>query len=184
MKSGSPKDFLLPIDVTCMQTIEGALAQQITRAEFEDIMKPVAKKAKTKLRAEGHRWQPLWSWDHVALHEDIDWDKVGISKQHRVPLGVRAPDMHKPIEHVFAFLKRRLHAELYRCSYKLSPIEAQSKLKQIFYEQVKASSVAADVSSLPDVYKLVSTPCNMAVHLSDGSWKCGTDGNWAPRAYR
>jgi hypothetical protein len=43
--------------------------------------------------------------------------------------------------------------------------------------------MAADVSSLPDVYKLVSTPCKMAVHLSDGS-ECGTYGNWAPRDYR
>jgi hypothetical protein len=37
-----------------MQTPEGALAQQITRDRFKDNMKPEAKKAETKLRAEGH----------------------------------------------------------------------------------------------------------------------------------
>jgi hypothetical protein len=167
-----------------MQTLEGEVAKQITREEFQDVMKQVVLKAKAMLATGGCRWQPLWSWDHVSLHEDIDWHVVGIDKRDRVPLGVRAPDMHKPIEHVFALLKRLLHAELYRCSYDITSREAQQKLKDIFYSKVKPEHVAADVASLPTVYKLVSTPCNRAVHLPDGSWKCGTGGNWVPRAYR
>lgn len=104
-----------------MQTLEGEEAKQITRQEFEDLMKQVGIKVKEKLRAKGAHWQPLWSWDHVSLHEGIDWHRVGLTANQRVPLGVRAPDMHKPIEHVFAFLKRALHYELYKGSYQLTP---------------------------------------------------------------
>lgn len=160
------------------------MAQQITRQEFEDIMKEAVKKVKAMLAANNARWTPLWSWDHVALHEHIDWARVGIPRVQRVPLGVRAPDKHKPIEHVFAFLKRQLHAELYRCSYTMTPSQAQQKQRDIFYGQVTPASVAADVATLPCVYKLVSTPCNQAVFLPDGNWKCGTGGDWVPRAYR
>lgn len=167
-----------------MQTLEGEEAKQITRQEFEDLMKQVVIKVKEKLRAKGAHWQPLWSWDHVSLHEGIDWHRVGLTANQRVPLGVRAPDMHKPIEHVFAFLKRALHYELYKGSYQLTPTVAQQKLRQIFYNELKAKSVAADVASLPYVYKLVSTPCNQAVCLPDGTWECGTGGNWAPKAHR
>jgi hypothetical protein len=37
--------------------------------------------------------------------------RLALAAQQRVALGVRAPDMHRVIEHVFGSCKPKLHAE-------------------------------------------------------------------------
>jgi arylamine N-acetyltransferase len=158
-------------------------ALTITREEFEDVMAEVHKKVLKMISDKGQSWQPLYSWDHTALHENVDYSRMGFSKQQRVALGVRAPDMHKVIEHVFGYIKPRMHARLYQADYKVTALECQRLAKRVFMEAALAEKIKKDVASLPLTYKVINTKkgesfvVGKKVHF-------GTGGDWPPSTYR
>lgn len=163
----------------------GEPAQTITREEFEDILKAVHIRILQMIRDRGMTWTPMYSWDHTNLHENINYGKVGFAAQQRVALGVRAPDMHRVIEHVFGYCKPKLHAELYRLDYQADGKKCQELTKEVFYNNVTANKVQADVAKLPLVYKIISTPEGQSfVYQPNGKMYQGSGGNWVKRAYR
>lgn len=148
-------------------------------------MKAVHIKILGMIRAMGLNWTPMYSWDHTNLHENIDWAKVGFAKEQRVALGVRAPDMHKVIEHVFGYCKPKLHAELYKLDYQADGRKCQQLTKQVFYNNVTANKVKADAAKLPLIYQIISTPEGQPfVYQPDGKMYQGSGGNWVKRALR
>ena len=117
----------------------------------------VHKKVLKMISDKGQSWQPLYSWDHTALHENVDYSRMGFSKQQRVALGVRAPDMHKVIEHVFGYIKPRMHERLYQADYQVTALECQRLAKRVFMEAALAEKIKKDVASLPLTYRVIST---------------------------
>jgi len=147
-------------------------------------MYSVNQKVLQMIRESGQDWQPLYSWDHPNLHENVNFDRVGFRKDQRVELGVKAPDMHKAIEHIFNQIKPRLHSELHRSNYKVTGRMAQNMARDIFYRNITAASVKADVESLVDTYKFISKPPTERFQDRHGVWHVGTGGGWAPKGFR
>ena len=171
--------------VACLQIISGERdAYTITREEFEDFLAAAHKKVVEKIAEGGVRWEPLYSWDHTALHENINYERVGFSKQQRVQLGVRAPDMHKAIEHVFGYIKPRLHARLYQADYQATAVQCQNLAKQVFMETALANRIGRDVATLPLTYRVISTPKGQWFKDGKGKVHYGTGGDWPPATYR
>lgn len=166
-----------------MQTTKGDVAQLIVREEFEDILEQVHLKVLQKIRERGETWTPLYSWDHTNLHESINFQKVGFSAEQRVDLGVKAPDMHQVIEHVFGDMKRRLHARLQKESYKVTGRQCQVFAKNIFENEITAEGIAQNVVGLPLVYQMISTAKGLSF-IYNNKMYVGTGGDWIPRFWR
>lgn len=171
--------------VACMQIISGEReAYTITKEEFEDFLAAAHKKVVEKIAEGGVRWEPLYSWDHTALHENLDFKRVGFSRHQRIQLGVRAPDMHKAIEHVFGYIKPRLHARLYQADYKATAVQCQQLAKQVFMETALADRIGRDVATLPLTYQVISKAKGKWFQDKKLKWHCGTGGDWPPATYR
>lgn len=135
------------------------------------------------IRDKGETWTPLYSWDHTNLHENINYEKVGFSEQQRVALGVKAPDMHQMIEHVFAIMKQRLMVDLQRENFKVTGRQCQVMAKRIFYNQITTKGLAELQQRLPLVYQMISTEKGQAF-IYNNKMYVGTGGNWVLRAWR
>jgi hypothetical protein len=171
--------------VACLQTIqEGREAKAITREEFEDILKKVHQKVLQMIAARGENWTPLYSWDHTNLHEKINFQKVGFSEQQRVALGVRAPDMHQVIEHVFGYMKQKFHVKLLQQGYKVPGRRCQQIARDIFYSVVTPQGIAGNVARMPLVYKMISTAKGQFFVHTDNKMYVGTGGNWVTKPWR
>lgn len=147
-------------------------------------MKAINQKVLAEIAKRGETWEPLYSRDHPSVHEHINFERVGIKKEQRVALGVKAPDMHKVIEHVFGQIKPKLHAALYRHKYRVTGELAQSIAKDLFMTQVTAASVSADVQTLPDTYRCIATSVGSTWRDRHGLSHMGTGGDWAIKGFR
>lgn len=155
----------------------------IVMEEFEDILKQVHLKVLQKIRERGETWTPLYSWDHTNLHENINYEKVGFSEDQRVALGVKAPDMHQMIEHVFGIMKQRLMVELHLKNFKVTGRECQEMAKSIFKTQITADGLASLQKRLPLLYEMISTEKGQTFYHNNKMY-AGTGGNWALRYWR
>lgn len=168
-----------------MQTIrDHKEAKTITREEFEDILKVVHQQVLQKIRDSGEHWEPLYSWDHTNLHEDIAYPRVGFRENQRVKLGVKAPDMHQVIEHVFGAVKRNFMAQLYRVDFKITGASAQKLCREVSEQTINKEGIKSNLDKLPLLYKIIATAKDQQFTHTDGKRYLGVGGDWAQKRHR
>lgn len=100
------------------------------------------------------KWR--FSYDNDKVHIGADLSSVGILEKDRFALPPCSSDMHKTVEHVHAWLQAQMQKWLETVEQqKLTPEMCQEQLEHIFYQQLKPSSIAADVASLKDTYQAI-----------------------------
>lgn len=105
---------------------------------------------------ETRTWQWKFSYDNDKVHMGADLSTVGIHKSDRFSLPPLSSDMHKAVEHVHAWLQAQMQKWLETMEgQKLTPEMCLEHLNHIFYQQLKASSIAADVATLKDTYQAI-----------------------------
>lgn len=116
----------------------------------------------------------VWfSWDNATWHKDISVLKAdGMPTVNQLPLPPLSHDLHKVIEHVIGNLKRK--AVRHVVTHKLKDVkQIKDAVEKIFYEEIKAESLQADIMSLRDTYKIVASKVE----------KGGTAGGWPAPHY-
>lgn len=105
----------------------------------------------SRILSRGQKWR--FSYDNDKVHTGADLTSVGILEKDRLALPPCSSDMHKTVEHVHAWLQAHMQKWLETVEQqKLTSEMCQEQLQHIFYQQLKASSIAADVASLRDTY--------------------------------
>lgn len=121
-------------------------------------------------------WEPIFSFDKPKIHKRALSDLLPalgvVEGQNTFPLPRYGGDVHKVIEHVHGVLTKYMHKVLSRVRTKEQPAFYRETLEDRFWD-IKASSVARDVASLPQTLRIIASP------VSAG----GTGGDWAPRPY-
>lgn len=142
----------------------------------------------------GH-W-PFIQMDNNAIQAGIDISSLNtnhkpdgpftaIPKGQLILVPTYSPDCNRAIEHQFGSGKGRLHCNLYKAPTLVNTgQELQAAVLQAFVKEMTPDSVAADVSSLPLLWKILSTPEGVRM-CEDGSVSyVGTGGGWPPHRYR
>ena len=83
-----------------------------------------------------------------------------------------SPDFHRIIEHVHATAAKAFRKELRELASRRSSKFYQELYEKVFYREVKASSVQADIRGLKQLWQHVKTP------TAEG----GSGGNWPPNS--
>jgi len=154
-----------------LQTKDGYPAQSITSAEFTQVMEKIKAALQnpdnSSRLSRTQKWR--FSYDNDKVHIGADLSSVGILEKDRFALPPCSSDMHKTVEHVHAWLQAHMQKWLETVEQeKLTPEMCQEQLKHIFYQQLKPSSIAADVASLKDTYQAI----------------IAADGGYPPKKYR
>lgn len=126
--------------------------------EFEDIMGQLKatmdKPEMTKLLRRGEKW--LYSWDNDKVHKGADLTKVGIQDADRFPLPELSSDMHKVVEHVHAWLQKKMQQWLESHEgTKITVQQCKAELTRLFERELEAESIKRGVASLNATYQAV-----------------------------
>jgi hypothetical protein len=141
-----------------LQTKRGREAQGITSAEFTDIMAQLreilqSRENSIKLRR-GEQW--LYSYDNDKVHMGADLTEAGIMPVERFDLPACSSDMHKAVEHIHAWLQFKMQLWLEQQEEQRLTVDAcKAELERLFFHELKASSIAADVATLKDTYRAI-----------------------------
>ena len=126
--------------------------------EFKNVMSMIKAAAESPenmaLLHRGESW--LYSWDNDKVHRGADLAKVGFTEADRFDLPELSSDMHKVVEHVHAWLDRKMQQWLEaRGDAAVDIDEAMEELKRLFMQCYPKSAVQKDVDSLKETYKAV-----------------------------
>jgi hypothetical protein len=157
-----------------MQTTKGVPAKGCTKMEWVDVMTRIKAAIAEKLRAlpaagdGSFGGVARYSFDNDKIHQDIAAQaqlKVGGSK--RVPLPPYSHDIHRVVEHTLGRLKTAFNKWLYSHPAALSMAQYMAALEHIFFTTQTPAIIAADVATLPSVYRAIQE----------------AKGNWPDRVY-
>lgn len=158
-------------------------ARGTTKREFIDFCKTAVAVINAKLADETCRkaWEeaglkgvkPTISFDNPNIHGgEKNWGNImaacGMTKRQRFPLTKYSPDIHRIIEHTHARLVRDFQEWLDTHDGDFDLPAYKVKLIQLFYEKQTAKVIAADVSTLRELYSEII--------------KAG--GGWPPKRFR
>jgi hypothetical protein len=130
----------------------------VCSAEFEYLMKTLKEKMDSdemqdRLRR-GERWR--YSWDNDKIHQGADIAKMGIREDERFELPELSSDMHKVVEHVHAWLQRRMGEWMEeKDDEKITVVECMAELRRLFEQELSLESIRDNVKSLKATYKAV-----------------------------
>lgn len=125
-----------------------------------------------------------YQWDNNSIQVDADTERMGLDPSARVHLPEYSPDMNKPIEHVFAQLKRSIMEELAKHEGEhITPALAQRITTKCFKALNKAS-IQKDISSLPLTWRVIAADQDTTITGPGGKLWCGTGGNYPPAELR
>jgi hypothetical protein len=110
------------------------------------------------------------------------------SKQ-RVHIPTYSPDMNRPIEHIFGFIKPKVRAHIYQryehyTSDAAGAKDLQSIVMQVFEKELVAGAVERDVKGLPLLWHVISTPWGEEHTDERGDIHLGSGGDYPPAYYR
>lgn len=136
-----------------------------------------------KMNAAG-RMAVRFCYDHNKIQESADPVKMGILPGEILPSAKYSPDMHKPIEHAWAQLKKEVEKQLLQPrARELTAADAQALVRKCFFGLSRAG-IFKDVCSLPVTYCVIAGERGSSVQGPDGADHTGTGGDWPPREYR
>lgn len=126
----------------------------------------------------------MFCYDHNKIQESADPVKMGILPGEILPSAKYSPDMHKPIEHAWAQLKKEVEKQLLQpCARELTAARAQALVRDCFFGLSRAG-ILKDVCSLPVTYCVIAGERGSKVEGPDRAEHTGTGGDWPPREYR
>jgi hypothetical protein len=125
-----------------------------------------------------------FSWDNNSIFKSADLQRMGLQPADKVALSEYSPDLHKPIEHVFAQLKHAVQEQLLQPrSQPLTAAEAQQLVYDCFMA-ISTESIRKDVDSLPVTYHVVAGDKGVVSQGPDGRYHMCSGGDWPARQYR
>lgn len=113
----------------------------------------------------------LFSFDNASIHESaMEWradrsglmQMMGFKREQRIPLSPYSPDLHRTIERAHARATTAFHKYLYANPSVNTISEYKFHFERIFKDVNNAAVIAADVSTLPELYHWV--------HAHNGEW--------------
>lgn len=127
--------------------------------------------------------------DISTLQYDNEPDIMLDPATQRVDLPTYSPDMNRPIEHVFGFVKPRVRAHIYeRYEHYVSGAAGAKDLQaiviQVFEKELVPEAVAKDVAGLPLLWHIISTPWGEEYTDARGDIHLGSEGDYPPAHYR
>ncbi len=110
------------------------------------------------------------------------------SKQ-KVHLPTYSPDMNRPIEHIFGFIKPRVRAHIYEryehyTSSAAGAKDLQTIVMKVFEQELVPGAVERDVEGLPLLWHIISTPWGDEYTDPHGDIHLGSEGDYPPAHYR
>jgi len=107
-----------------------------------------------QLLRRGEKW--LYSWDNDKVHQGADLTKVGFTAADRFELPELSSDMHKVVEHVHAWLQRKMQQWLEeQDGQKVTVQQCKAELTRLFEQELTTESIKQDVASLTATYQAV-----------------------------
>jgi hypothetical protein len=180
-------------------------AKGTTEEEFKDNLYLIVKKFHDKTKqynideklGDAH-CDPILCYDNNKIHAiaDIstlqyeDRDPIVLDPAiQKVNLPTYSPDMNRPIEHIFGFVKPRVRAHVYERfeHYVSGPDGAkdlQTVVMHVFEHELRSGAVARDVTGLPLLWHAVSTPWGDDYTDEGGDIHMGSGGDYPPAHYR
>ena len=136
----------------------------MTAEEFEDCIWDLKLTLDDIWEKTGDGSQPHWllSIDSDSAHTRARLQERGIWAGERLfPLAFLSPDMHKVVEHVHAWLTKKMHAWLRsRAADKPTPRQCMMQCKE-FFSQYPRASIQADVDSMQATYAAIQQQAGM-----------------------
>jgi hypothetical protein len=180
-------------------------AKSTTSEEFTDNLYKIVQKFEHKTKEynkandKGDKADaPVLCYDNnkiqrIADISTLEYDdepviKLDPSKQ-RVHLPTYSPDMNRPIEHIFGFIKPKVRAHIYEryehyTSSAAGAQELQSVVVKVFEKELVAGAVKRDVEGLPLLWHVISTPWGEEYTDDKGDIHLGSEGDYPPAHYR
>lgn len=145
-------------------------------------MAEMVNQLKPKVQAAGLKFNV--SFDNVNFQKGASLEYMGLQPDEKLPLPRYAPDMHKPIEHVWAQVKHDMQNVLLQPrDTPLTALEAQQLMVQCF-QRVDAGGIFRDVCSLAVTYHVIQGDEGASLQGPDGQLHVCTGGYWPSRRYR
>lgn len=166
-------------------------AKSTTSEEMSDLLYKTA----TRFHDKTGSW-PYIQMDNNAIQAEIDISCLhtnhyqdgpytAIPADHLIRVPTYSPDCNRAVEHQFANGKGRLCCGLYHAKAVInSGQELQKALLDAFVKRMTSGSVAADVATLPLLWKILSTNEGVRVCEDGGETYVGTGGGWPASPYR
>jgi hypothetical protein len=144
--------------------MKGQVAKDLTAAEFREIIEDL--KAVLDERSNRKKLKPTQHWilsiDNDSRHHAARLHTHGVwLNQDRLDLPPLSPDMNKVVEHVHAWLTKKMHAWLRsRAADKPTPRQCMMQCKE-FFSQYPRASIQADVDSMQATYAAIQQQAGM-----------------------
>jgi len=140
------------------------VAKDLTAAEFREIIKDMkavlCQRSNRKKLKDGEHW--ILSIDNDSRHHAARLHTHGVwLNKDRLDLPPLSPDMNKVVEHVHAWLTKKMRSWLRsRAGNKPTPHEAMKQCKE-FFSQYPMESIQADVDSVKATYAAIQQQAGM-----------------------
>lgn len=168
----------------------GDVAQGTTEEEFKDNLYHIVHRFQQKTAGT----PPILCYDNNKIQAIADISELRFDNkpvihvdvaQQKVDLPTYSPDMNRPIEHLFGFIKARVRAQLYKDYAKyIDPKALQAMVFKVFNEQLVKGAVERDVAGLPLLWHIISTPLGSEHTDAEGDIHPGTGGDYPNSQYR
>lgn len=180
-------------------------AKSTTSEEFLDNLYKIVEKFQEKTKKYNHEKglgdkadDPVLCYDNNKIqrianistlkYEKCPDIKLDESKQ-KVDLPTYSPDMNRPIEHIFGFIKPRVRAHVYEryehyTSSKAGAKDLQTVVIQVLEKELVPGAVERDVAGLPLLWHVISTPRGEEYTDEKGDIHLGSEGDYPPAYYR
>lgn len=180
-------------------------AKSTTEEEFKDNLYKIVQKfqRKTKQYNKDNNLgsepdAPVLCYDNNKIQRIADISTLKYDNEpdisldpeaQRVDLPTYSPDMNRPIEHVFGFIKPRVRAHIYeRYEHYVSSAagarDLQAIVIQVFEKELVPEAVEKDVAGLPLLWHIISTPWGEEYTYMRGDIHLGSEGDYPPAHYR
>ena len=126
----------------------------------------------------------LFCYDHNTIQATANMEKMGIQPGEMLESAKYSPDMHKPIEHAWGWLKHSVQQQL--LAPKAKPLTALAA-QQLVYDpwlRLPKAGVLKDVETLPLTYMVICGDAGEAAFDDNGNPHTCSGGDWPERAYR
>jgi hypothetical protein len=117
-------------------------------------------------------------------HNTADKEKMGIQPGEVLESAKYSPDMHKPIEHAWGWLKESVQQQLLAPKAKSLTARAAQELVYNTWLRLPKAGVFRDVETLPLTYMVICGAAGEAREDDHGNPHTCSGGDWPARAYR
>lgn len=168
----------------------GDAAHGTTSQEFLDNLYWIVHNFQQKTNGQ----KPILCYDNIKIQKIADIKELKFPGRPTIQIDVEkqklhmptySPDMNRPIEHIFGYIKPKVRGHLYEDYDKYThPDQLQQLVFKVFNYELVEGAVKKDVDGLPLLWHVISTPFGEEYTDSDHDIHMGTGGDYPNAQYR